>query len=72
MFDLVNTCDSQEPSHEPPKGPTIISAEEAAKLLGINRESLYAAARRGEVPHRRVGRRYIFVREVLEDWLRAG
>lgn len=49
---------------------TPISAKEAAELLGIHRTTLYEAARRGEIPCRRVGRRYVFVRETLLDWLR--
>ena len=50
---------------------TTISADEAAELLGIHKNSLYDAAKRGEVPHRRVGKRFIFCREALSDWLLA-
>jgi excisionase family DNA binding protein len=49
---------------------TFIDANEAAALLGINRNTLYAAAKAGDVPCRRVGRKFLFVREVLIDWLR--
>lgn len=50
---------------------TIISAEDAAKLLGLHKVTLYDGARRGEIPCRRVGRRFIFVRETLLEWLRS-
>lgn len=51
---------------------TIITADEAAQLLGIHRQSLYEAARRREIPCGRVGRRFIFAREHLIEWLRTG
>jgi excisionase family DNA binding protein len=46
------------------------SADELAKLLGVNRKSIYEAAARGEIPHRRLGRRLIFERVALLSWLR--
>jgi len=55
----------------PDDTPTVISAREAAALLGIHHTTLYEAAKRGDVPCRRVGRRFIFTRESLVDWLRA-
>ena len=51
--------------------PSPLSAREAAALLGIHHTTLYEAAKRGDVPCRRVGRRFIFTRESLVDWLRA-
>lgn len=51
--------------------PTIITAKEAAALLGIHVTTLYDAARNGEIPCRRVGRRFIFIREILIEWLRG-
>lgn len=50
--------------------PTVISAKEAAALLGIHLTTLYEAARRGEVPCRIIGRRFVFVRETLIAWMR--
>jgi excisionase family DNA binding protein len=46
-----------------------ISADEAATILGVSRWSLYAAANRHEVPHRRLGRRMLFSRRALLLWL---
>ena len=36
-----------------------LSIEEAARLLGLGRTAAYEAARRGELPTRRLGRRLI-------------
>ena len=49
----------------------VLTAREAAALLRLGRDSLYAAANRGEIPHRRVGRRMLFSRLALLAWLRG-
>lgn len=51
--------------------PTVISAKDAAALLGVHHTTLYEAARRGEVPCRMIGRRFVFVRETLIEWMRG-
>lgn len=43
---------------DPHVTPTI-SVEDAGKLLGMSRPSAYAAARRGEIPVLRFGRRVV-------------
>jgi excisionase family DNA binding protein len=40
-------------------GRATISVEEAGRLLGIGRSAAYEAIRRGEIPHLRIGRRYL-------------
>jgi excisionase family DNA binding protein len=47
----------------------VISADEAATMLGVSRWTLYSAANRREVPHRRLGRRMLFSRRALLLWL---
>jgi excisionase family DNA binding protein len=47
----------------------VLTADEAAALLGVSRWTLYAAANRHEVPHRRLGRRMLFSRRALLLWL---
>jgi excisionase family DNA binding protein len=47
----------------------VVTADEAAEILGVSRWSLYAAANRNEVPHRRLGRRMLFSRRALLLWL---
>lgn len=58
-----------DPTETLTTGPTIIPAKEAAAMLGIHLTTLYEAARRGEIPCQQIGRRFIFVREVLHAWL---
>jgi excisionase family DNA binding protein len=40
----------------------VLSTSEVAELLGIPRSTVHELARRGELPARRVGRRWIFLR----------
>jgi excisionase family DNA binding protein len=54
---------------EEPKTQTIV---EAAKELGIGRNQAYAAARRGEIPVIRIGKRILVLREPLKRMLAGG
>lgn len=45
------------------------TVDEAAQLLGISRNSAYEAARCGEIPTIRVGRRILVPRNRLEELL---
>jgi excisionase family DNA binding protein len=47
----------------------VITADQAAEILGVSRWTLYSAANRHEVPHRRLGRRMLFSRRALLVWL---
>ena len=46
-----------------------LSIEEVASLLGLGRTAAYEAARRGEIPNRRLGRRVIVPVPALLEWL---
>ena len=46
-----------------------ITVEEAASLLGIGRSAAYDAARRGQLPTRRLGRRLFVPVPALFAWL---
>ncbi len=46
-----------------------ISVEQTAKVLGLGRTAAYEAARRGEFPTRRLGRRVIVPVPALLEWL---
>lgn len=48
-----------------------IGAGQAAELLGVSEWSVYELARRRELPHVRVGRRVLFRRATLLDWMDA-
>lgn len=50
----------------------IITADDVANLLGVNRKTIYEAAERGEIPHRRLGRRLLFERSAIVAWIRGG
>lgn len=48
-----------------------ISIEHAARVLGLGRTAAYEAARRGEFPTRRLGRRVVVPVPALLEWLGA-
>ena len=51
--------------------PDVMNVDETAALLRVSRDTVYEAAGRGELPHRRIGRRLVFSRAALLDWLRG-
>ena len=46
------------------------SVAEAAKMIGIGKNALYALARAQRIPAIRVGRRYIINAELFDAWFR--
>jgi excisionase family DNA binding protein len=56
-------------------GPTVpaevMSADETAVFLGVDRNTVYDAAGRGEIPHQRIGKRLLFSRAQIVSWLGA-
>ncbi len=48
-----------------------LSIEEVASLLGLGRTAAYEAARRGEIPNRRLGRRVVVPVPALREWLHS-
>jgi excisionase family DNA binding protein len=50
---------------------TYRSVAELAGDIGLSERSTRAALRRGEIPHIRIGRRFILPRAAIADWLRA-
>lgn len=50
--------------------PATISVEQAARLLGLGRQTAYDLANRGELPGAvRLGRRILVRRKMIEDFL---
>lgn len=49
--------------------PDVLNVEQVADLLGLGRNTVYDAANRGEIPHRRIGRRLLFSRTAVLEWL---
>jgi excisionase family DNA binding protein len=52
----------------PPRSD-VLTADEVASILRVDRKTVYDAAARGEIPHRRLGKRLVFSRAALLDWL---
>lgn len=46
-----------------------LTIEETASLLGLGRTATYEAARRGQIPSRRLGRRVVVPVPALLEWL---
>jgi excisionase family DNA binding protein len=50
--------------------PTVMTTEEVAALLRVNRKAIYGAVARGELPGaHRVGRKLRFARDAVLAWL---
>jgi excisionase family DNA binding protein len=50
-------------------GKATITIEQTAQVLGLGRTAAYDAARRGEQPTRRLGRRLLVPVPALLEWL---
>lgn len=59
-------------SRKPKPIPEVMTVEEVAMFLGLNRNTVYEAANRGEIPNQRVGRRILFLRTAVVEWLARG
>jgi excisionase family DNA binding protein len=62
-----------EPSEPPPQTAPpqrdVLTADEVADILRVDRKTVYEFAGRGEIPCRRLGRRILFSRRALMAWL---
>lgn len=52
-------------------GMATITVEQTAAVLGLGRTAAYEAARRGEFPTRKLGRRVVVPVPALLEWLGA-
>jgi len=50
---------------------TYRSVAELAAEIGLSERSTRSALRRGEIPHIRVGRRFILPKSAIAEWLRS-
>lgn len=48
---------------------TTLTAQEAASYLGVSYWSLLNMARQGQVPHSRVGKKLVFRKQTIDQWL---
>jgi len=53
----------------PGRDPEVMDADEVAAFLGVDRKTVYDYAGRGEIPHRRLGKRLLFSRRAIVSWL---
>jgi excisionase family DNA binding protein len=49
----------------------VMTAEQTAAFLGVDRKTVYEHAARGAIPHQRLGKRLLFSRHALVAWLGA-
>jgi excisionase family DNA binding protein len=49
--------------------PLLVSVENAARMLGIGRSSMWKLISRGEIGTRRIGRRTLIRRQALENFV---
>jgi excisionase family DNA binding protein len=65
----TTTRTNRRPAIAPLSERLCITPEEAAGLLGISYVKILDLARRGEIPHAKVGKRIVFRKAHLEGWL---
>jgi len=51
--------------------PEVMDADQLAAFLGVDRKTVYDYAGRGQIPHRRLGKRLLFSRSAIVAWLGA-
>jgi excisionase family DNA binding protein len=49
----------------------VMTADEVAAFLGVDRNTVYDYAGRGVIPHQRLGKRILFGRSALVSWLES-
>ncbi len=57
-------------SGAPERAPSVLTVDELAALLRLNRKTVYEALARGEIPGaRRIGSSYRILRDAVLEWL---
>ncbi len=51
--------------------PSVMTVDETAKFLRVNRKTVYEAIRAGQIPATWIGRRVVIYRNALLDFLRS-
>jgi excisionase family DNA binding protein len=54
------------------KNGDILGVDEAAILLKVSRKTIYNRVKAGTLPHARVGRKLLFSRQKLQQWIALG
>ena len=50
------------------EGSDVLTADEVAELLRLDRKTVYDTRRRGVIPHQRFGKRMLFSRSAIVSW----
>jgi excisionase family DNA binding protein len=61
------TTDNQTP--QSPQTPIAVSPDEAARLAGVGRTTLYAALAKGDLKSMKIGTRRLIKVTAIHDWL---
>jgi len=64
-------ADSTPTAPSAPEPREVMSVDEAAAFLGLDRNTVYDACGRSQIPHRRIGKRILLSRSQLVAWLGA-
>lgn len=59
---------SERRHSEPLAYPIAVDAAQAARLVGLSRNTVYKLAKAGAIPWRPAGRRKVFSIKALEEW----
>lgn len=49
----------------------ILGVDDLADFLGVNRKTVLEYAGKGDIPHRRLGRRILFSRAAIMEWAKG-
>ena len=55
--------------NQPPRDLEVLTAEQAAALLQVDARTVAGLASRGELPGRKIGRKWRFSRQAILEWL---
>ncbi len=69
MLHPAGSTDRTDAALAPGHDPEVMDADELAAFLGVDRKTVYDYAGRGEIPHRRLGKRLLFARSAIMRWL---
>jgi excisionase family DNA binding protein len=54
------------------KNSDILDVDEASVLLKVSKKTIYSRVKAGTLPHARVGRKLLFSRQKLSQWMALG
>ena len=69
QLDGTTTETQPKPLQLPSADRDVMTADEVAVFLGVDRNTVYDYAGRGIIPHQRLGKRILFRRGGLVSWL---